>query len=68
MRWTPDTHPISFDIENGTVSFISDDEKYVGRDPQEVYDEVVAEHKKVNESGMKDKLENGEVTLESILE
>ena len=67
MKWTPDTHPISFEIENGNISFISDDQKYIDRDPQEVYDEVVAEHKKVNESGMKDKLENGEVILEDLL-
>lgn len=48
MRWTPDTHNISFDF-NGGIHFTSDDPKYVGRDPQEVYEEVLEEHKEIND-------------------
>lgn len=67
-NWKPDTHDIGFIFTDGGISFVSDNPKYVGRDPQEVYDEVRVENTKINESGLKDQLENGEVTLESILE
>lgn len=69
MKWTPDTHNISFEIEDGRViSFKSSDDKYIGRDVQEVYDEVVSEHIAINESGRKEELERGEITLASLLE
>lgn len=67
-NWKPDTHDIEFIFTDGVVSFVSNNPKYVGRDPQEVFDEVRAENAKINESGLKDQLDNGEVTLESILE
>ena len=67
-NWKLDTHDIEFIFTDGVVSFVSNNPKYVGRDPQEVFDEVRAENTKINESGLKDQLDNGEVTLESILE
>lgn len=69
MKWTPDTHPISFEIENGqVVSFSSSDGKYDGREVQEVYDEVTREHTVINESGKKEELEMGDITLASLLD
>jgi len=67
-NWKLDTHDIEFIFTDGVVSFVSNNPKYVGRDPQEVFDEVRAENTKINESGLKDQLEMGEATLESILE
>ena len=67
-NWKLDTHDIEFIFTDGVVSFVSNNPKYVGRDPQEVYDDVRIENTKINESGLKDQLDNGEVTLESILE
>jgi len=68
MKWTPDTHQISFEIENGrVVSFSSSDDKYVGRDVQEVYEEVVNEHVVVNGSGRKEELDNNGISLDSLL-
>ncbi len=47
-HWKPDTHDIEFSFIDGGVSFISNDPKYIGRDSQEVYDEVLAEHVAIN--------------------
>ena len=48
MRWTPDTHDITFDIDGENISIVSCAEKYLGRDVQEVWDEVLAEHTAIN--------------------
>lgn len=49
MRWTPDTHDITFEIEDGRISIVRCDKKYVGRNPIEVYEEVLREHVSINE-------------------
>lgn len=67
MKWTPDTHDISFEIEGDRISIISCAEKYFGRDVREVYNEVVQEHTAINESNKKDEYLSGEVSLEGIL-
>ena len=48
-RWKPDTHDITFEIEDGRISIVRCDKKYVGRNPIEVYEEVLREHVSINE-------------------
>lgn len=68
MKWTPDTHNITFEIEDdAVVSFSSEEEKYSGRSVSEVYQEVLLEHQKINGAGLKDELESGELTIEEII-
>lgn len=55
MEWLPNTHKISFmfdlDGEEYTcASFETQIEKYLGRDAQEVFDEVLAEHRAINQA------------------
>jgi len=51
MKWTPDTHKISFifNEDNNLVAFETTEEKYTGRDLKEIYDEVIAEHQEIND-------------------
>lgn len=50
MKWTPDTHEITFEIQEvspgifSCSSFVGD---YEG-EPQEVYEQVLAEHRAIN--------------------
>lgn len=49
MKWTPDTHQISFEIENGiAVSFKTDVAEWKEISPQELHEMVLEEHQTIN--------------------
>lgn len=58
MKWIPDTHDIEFEIDKtGVLSMETKDPEYMGRDLQTVFDEVVLEHKAINERCVNEKRE-----------
>lgn len=74
MKWTPDTHPISFEIENGiAVSFETKVFEWQEMSPKELHEMVIKEHSKVNNlegktseeiAEIKDLISSGEANLE----